>query len=129
MTYTLRGWLVSRSVGGSTTSFTYTPCGTVQTVTDADGVVTTYGYDAAHRLVKVTDAQGNYIQYTLDVAGNNTAEQVYDTHGTLRKSLTRSFNALGQLTKVVDGLNQTIFDASANNSYDANGNLVQAVTD
>jgi len=126
MIYTPRGWLASRSVGGATTSFTYMPYGAVQTVTDPDGITTTYGYDAAHRLVKITDAQGNYIQYTLDAAGNKTAEQVYDATGTLRKSLTRSFNTLGQLTKVVDGLNHTIFDASASNSYDANGNLVQS---
>jgi YD repeat-containing protein len=127
MTYTPRGWLASRSVGDATTSFTYTPYGAVQTVTDADGVTTTYGYDAAHRLVKITDALGNYIQYTLDAAGNKTSEQVYDASGTLHKSLTRSFNNLGQLAKAMDGLNHTIFDASASNSYDANGNLVQSV--
>ena len=126
MTYTARGWLASRSVGGATTGFTYTPYGAVQTVTDSDGVTTTYGYDPAHRLVKITDAQGNYIQYTLDAVGNKTAEHVYDSTGTLHKSLTRSFNALGQLTQVMDGLNHTILDASASNSYDANGNLVQS---
>jgi YD repeat-containing protein len=126
LTYTPRGWLASRSVGGATTGFTYTPYGAVQTTTDADGVTTTYGYDAAHRLVKITDAQGNYVQYTLDAAGNKTAEQTYDASGTLHKSLARSFNTLGQLTKVMDGLSHTIFDASASNSYDANGNLVQS---
>ena len=126
MTYTSRGWLASRSVGGATTRFTYTPYGAVQAVTDPDGVTITYGYDAAHRLVKITDAQGNNIQYTLDAVGNKTAEQTYDASGTLHKSLTRSFNTLGQLTKVMDGLSHTIFDASASNSYDANGNLVQS---
>ena len=126
LTYTPRGWLASRSVGGAVTIFTYMPYGAVQTVTDPDGVVTTYGYDAAHRLVKVTDAKGNSVQDTLDAAGNKTAEQIYDASGTLHKSLARSFNTLGQLTKVMDGLNHTIFDASASNSYDANGNLVQS---
>ncbi|MFK2854943.1 RHS repeat protein [Dyella humi] len=123
MTYTPRGWLASRSVGGAQTSFGYTLYGAVQTVTDSDGVTTTYGYDAAHRLVKITDAQGNYVQYTLDAAGDKTAEQVYDTTGTLHKSLSRTFNTLGQLTTVVDGLNHTVFNASASDSYDANGNL------
>ncbi|MFC3652282.1 hypothetical protein ACFONN_12070 [Dyella humi] len=126
MTYTPRGWLASRTAGGATTSFTYTPYGSVQTVTDPDGVTTTYGYDVAHRLIKITDAQSNYIQYTLDAAGNKTAEQVYDTSGTLHKSLARTFNTLGQLTKVMDGLNHTVFDASASGNYDANGNLVQS---
>ncbi|WP_158628845.1 RHS repeat protein [Dyella choica] len=125
-TYTPRGWVASRNVGGATSKFTYTAYGAVQTVTDPDGVTTTYGYDAAHRLVKITDAQGNYLQYTLDNAGNKTAEQVYDSTGTLHKSLSRTFNPLGQLTKVMDGLSHTVFDASASNSYDANGNLVQS---
>lgn len=127
MTYTPRGWLASRSVGGAITRFTYTPYGAVQTITDPDNVVTTYGYDTAHRLVKITDALGNYIQYSLNAAGNKTAEQVYDASGMLHKSLTRSYNTLGQLTKIVDGLSNIVFDASASNSYDANGNLVQSV--
>ncbi|RUL70264.1 hypothetical protein EKH80_20845 [Dyella choica] len=125
-TYTPRGWVASRNVGGATSKFTYTPYGAVQTVTDPDSVTTTYGYDAAHRLVKITDAQGNYLQYTLDAASNKTAEQVYDSTGTLHKSLSRTFNPLGQLTKVMDGLSHTVFDASASNSYDSNGNLVQS---
>ena len=124
LTYAPRGWLATRSVGGAQTSFGYTPYGAVQTVTDADGVSTTYGYDAAHRLVKITDAQGNYVQYTLDAVGDKTAEQVYDSTGTLHKSLVRTFNTLGQLTKVMDGLTHTVFDASASGSYDANGNLI-----
>jgi YD repeat-containing protein len=108
MTYSPRGWLLSRSVGGATTSFIYTAYGAVQTVTDADGVATTYGYDTAHRLNKITDALGNYIQYTLDAAGDKTGEQVYDSTGVVHKSLTQTFNSLGQLTKIVDGLNNTV---------------------
>lgn len=126
MTYTSRGWLASRTVGGETTSFTYTPYGSVASVTDADGVTITYGYDTAHRLNKVTDALGNYVQYTLDAAGDKTAEQVYDSSGTLHKSLTRTFNSLGQLTSVVDGLKNTVFNAAGSTSYDANGNLIQS---
>ena len=53
MIYTPCGWLASRSVGGAATQFTYTPYRAVQTVTDPDGVTTTYGYDTAHRLMKV----------------------------------------------------------------------------
>ncbi|WP_233840321.1 hypothetical protein [Dyella sp. 2HG41-7] len=126
LTYTPRGWLSTRTVGGAQTVLGYTPYGAVSSVTDADGVVTTYGYDPAHRLTKITDAQGNTVQYTLDAAGDKTAEQVYDTTGTLHKSLSRTFNTLGQLTQVVDGLNHTVFNASASGSYDANGNLVQS---
>ncbi|MBD8882128.1 RHS repeat protein [Rhodanobacter sp. 7MK24] len=126
MTYTPRDWLATRTVGGAQTAFTYTPYGAIQTVTDPDGVTTTYGYDAAHRLTKITDALGNYIQYTLDAAGNKTGEQVFDSSGTVHRSQSRTFNTLGQLTMVVDGLNQTVFSASASGSYDANGNLIQS---
>ena len=126
LTYTPRGWLASRTVGGVTTSLTYTPYGAVASVTDPDNVTTSYTYDAAHRLTRITDALGNYVQYTLDAAGNKTAEQTYDSSGTVHKSLSRTFNTLGQLTAVVDGLNNTVFNAGSTGSYDANGNLVQS---
>ena len=124
LTYTPRGWLASRSVGGSVTAFTYMPYGEVQTVTDPDGVVTTFGYDTAHRLTDITDAQGNDIHYTLDATGHKTAEQISTASGTVVHSLSRSYNALGQITAVIDGLSQTVFNAGYSDSYDANGNLV-----
>lgn len=128
LTYTPRGWLASRIVGGANTTFGYTAYGAVQTISDPDGVTTTFGYDVAHRLVKITDALGNYVQYTLDAAGNKTAENVYDASGTLRENIARTFNNLGQLLTVTDGLGKTVFaangDASGDPSYDYNGNLV-----
>ncbi|GAB2574754.1 RHS repeat protein [Dyella jejuensis] len=126
LTYTPRGWLATRTVGGRQITFGYTPYGAVSSITDADGLTTTYTYDAAHRLIQIADAEGNAIHYTLDAAGDKTAEQVFDANGTLHKSLSRTFNTLGQLTGVVDGLNHSVFNASASNSYDANGNLVQS---
>jgi len=125
-TYTPRGWLASRSVGGATTTFTYTPYGALASITDPDGIATTYTYDAAHRLTDITDAEGNRIHYTLDAAGNKTAEQVYDANGNVRRSLSRTYNSLGELTAVVDGLNQTVFNAGYSDSYDADGNLVHS---
>jgi RHS repeat-associated protein len=124
--YTPRGWLATRTVGGAITRFTYTAYGAVQTVTDADGIITTYGYDQAHRLNQITDALGNYIKYTLDASGDKTGEQVYDASGTLHKQLTRTFNTLGQLTTVVDGLGNTVLNASTSGNYDRDGNLVQS---
>jgi len=126
MTYTPRGWLASRSVGGSAATFTYMPYGSVKTLTDPDGVATTFGYDSAHRLTDITDAQGNDIHYTLDAAGNKTAEQISTASGTVVHSLSRSYNALGQLTALVDGLSQTILNAGYSDSYDANGNLTHS---
>jgi len=125
LTYKPRGWLASFSAGGATTVFTYTPFGAVETATDPDGVVLTYTYDDAHRLTKITDSAGNSIQYTLDVAGNRTAENTYAAGSTTPlRSLTRHFNTLGRLISVVDGLNRTTFNAGNSGNYDNSGNLV-----
>jgi len=126
LTYTPRGWLASRNVGGATTTLSYTPYGAIASITDPDGITTSYTYDAAHRLTDITDAQGNVIHYTLDAAGNKTAEQIRTSSGTVVHSLSRTYNALGQLTAMVDGLNQTVFNAGTSGNYDANGNLVQS---
>jgi len=124
LTYTPRGWLKTRTVGGATTTIDYDAVGNVIKITDADGVFVGYTYDAAHRLTDITDAVGNHIHYTLDAAGNKTKEDTYDSGNTLRRTLSRSYNTLGQLTGVTDGLNHTVFNASYTDSYDANGNLV-----
>ena len=132
--YTSRGWLATRTVranaNGSAssndaiTTIGYTAYGAVASITDPDGVVINYTYDAAHRLTDITDALGNYIHYTLDAAGNKTKEDTYDGGNTLRRTLSRSYNTLGQLTGITDGLNHTVFNAGYTDSYDANGNLV-----
>lgn len=126
LTYTPRGWLASRSVAGATTTFGYKPYGAVQSITDPDGVTTTFGYDGAHRLTDITDAQGNYIHYTLDAAGNKTKQEIFDSAGTSHYSQSQTFNTLGQLTTIVDGLSHTVFNANAAGDYDANGNLLRS---
>ncbi|MFC5740964.1 RHS repeat-associated core domain-containing protein [Dyella tabacisoli] len=124
LTYTPRGWLKTRSTDGATTTLDYDATGNVTKVTDPDGVFVSYTYDPAHRLTDITDALGNRIHYTLDAAGNKTKEDTYDSTGTVRRTLSRSYNTLGQLTTITDALNRTIFNAGYNDSYDANGNLV-----
>lgn len=124
-TYTPRGWLATRIVGGSTTTFTYWPYGQVETIDDPDGVTTTYSYDSAHRLKQIKDDLGDSIQFTLDGAGDKTAEATYSVNPqTLVRSLYRTFNTLGQLTAVEDGLGVTVFNAGSTGSYDSNGNLI-----
>jgi YD repeat-containing protein len=46
-------------------------------LTDPDGIATTYTYDAAHRLTDITDAEGDRLHYMPDVAGRKTAELVH----------------------------------------------------
>jgi len=128
-TYHPRGWPTSVTVRGATTAedrstqLSYWPTGQVQQVTEPDGSSVTYVYDAAQRLTDIADSAGNTIHYTLDNAGNRLQENTVDAGGTLRRTLARVYNTLGQLTALKDaGNNATGF------AYDANGNP-QSVTD
>ncbi|TCV94944.1 RHS repeat-associated protein [Luteibacter rhizovicinus] len=135
-TYTPRGWLATTTVRANAsgtasaldaiTTVTYNADGTVHQVRDADGVTVTYTYDAAHHLTDITDALGNRIHYTLDAGGNRTSEQVQDPTGVVTRSLGRTFNTLGQLMTLSDGLNRTVFSAGFTDSFDGNGNLVHS---
>ena len=78
LTYSPRGWLKSRTVGGETTTYAYDAAGQLTQVTQPDGSLTQYTYDAAHRLVQVQDGLGNRIVYTLDAVGNRIAEEAFD---------------------------------------------------
>jgi RHS repeat-associated protein len=136
-TYTARGWLQSRTVrvnadGSSAssdalTTIAYTSYGNVDTLTDPNGVVTTFTYDNAHRLTDIKDTAGNRIHYVLDAAGNRLQEQVLNPSGTVVKGVTRAYSPLGRLNGITDGLNHLIMDASVQGSYDGNGNLVQSL--
>jgi YD repeat-containing protein len=105
MSYWPRGWLHARTttpVTGTpqTTTYDYWPTGLLKRATLPDGSALNYGYDAAHRLTDVTDAAGNTVHYTLDNAGNRTAEQVKDASGRLAASVARVYDALNRLQSV-----------------------------
>ena len=95
--YDLRQRLLSTTVGGQTTGYTYDPVGQLTRVTQPDASYIGYEYDAAHRQKAVFDNRGNRIEYTLDNAGTRTAENVKDPGGTLRRTLSRSIDALGRV--------------------------------
>ena len=131
-TYHPRGWLTARKVRGTNnasetddqiTTIEYWPTGLVKKVTQPDGAFTAYTYDAAHRLTDINDNAGNTIHYTLDNAGNRTAEATKDAGNVLRRSLSRVYNQLGQLQTAKDAYNH-----ATGFTYDANGNN-QTVTD
>ncbi|WP_332459920.1 RHS repeat-associated core domain-containing protein, partial [Xanthomonas citri] len=82
-----------------------------------------FTYDAAHRLTDITDNAGNTVHYTLDNAGNRVKEDTKDAAGTLKHTLSRVYNQLGQLkTQATAASDPTDF------AYDANGNAT-TVTD
>jgi YD repeat-containing protein len=132
MTYTPRGWLASRKqypngnmAAAVTTNFTYTAYGAVSRITQPDGSYLQYSYDQAHRLTGIADnaatLTGNSITYTLDNAGNRTAEVTKDPNANITKSLTRQYDQLSRLFKLLDS--QARFSQF---TYDANGNQVNA---
>jgi YD repeat-containing protein len=94
--YDARQRLTYVSTGGSTTSYEYWPTGLLKKTTQPDGAIVTYEYDDAHRLTAVADGQGNRIEYTLDQSGNRTAEVAKDPQGTLKRTMSRVFDALGR---------------------------------
>ena len=131
MTYTPEGWpqTVTRDSTGtpSTTTLTYDAIGNVTQSKDADGVITAYTYDDAGRLTDITDAVGNRIHYTLDAAGNRLKEETFDSAGTLKRTVSRTYNTLSQLLTVVDAFNRTVLSYNYADGYDAAGNPVHSV--
>lgn len=131
-TYHPRGWLTASKVRGGEdssesddriTRIDYWPTGLVKQVTQPDGAFTTFTYDAAHRLTDIADTAGNTLHYTLDNAGNRVKEDTTDASGTLKRTLSRVYNQLGQLaTQATASGDPTDF------GYDANGNAT-AVAD
>jgi len=96
-TYDLRGRQLSASVGGQTTSYEYDAAGQLTKVTAPDASWVGYEYDAAHRRTAVKDNLGNQIEYTLDNAGNVTAQNTKDPGGALARTLAKSIDALGRV--------------------------------
>lgn len=108
LAYDARQRLTSKTVNGTeVTTFTYDNAGELTKVTQPDGSYLQYGYDSAHRVTSVTDNLGNKIVYTLDGVGNRTKEQTKDPAGTIRRTLTRTYDNLNHLHQLIGGLNQT----------------------
>jgi RHS repeat-associated protein len=128
LAYDLRQRLTDRCVGGTLpgcaggelTHLDYWPTGLLKKITNPDSSYLEYLYDPAHRLTEVKDGALNRIVYTLDNAGNRTAENTYDPSNALRRTHARVYNALSRLWKDVNAAGTanvtTVF------GYDNNGN-------
>jgi len=105
-TYDLRDRLLTQSVGGLTTTFTYKPYGSVETVSLPSGLMLTYAYDAAHRLIGWNNNRGESGVFTLDGMGNRTLEQVKDSAGNVAWSVARTINNINRLSGKTEGPDQ-----------------------
>ncbi|MCP4042867.1 MAG: RHS repeat protein, partial [Gammaproteobacteria bacterium] len=94
LTYSPRGRLRFKTIGGEETEYKYDPANNLERVTLPDGSYLKYGYDAAHRLESVEDNLGNRIVYTLDAMGNSSPEEIFDSAGILRRTQTREYDEL-----------------------------------
>lgn len=137
--YDARGRMTARKLRGADDSvetddqitwIEYWPAGMVKKVTQPDGAFTAHTYDGAHRLTGITDNAGNSITYTLNAAGERKQEDTKDSAGVPQRTLSRTYNTLGQLETI-----ETVHPDAAiltpvitSFTYDPSGNLDQ-VTD
>jgi RHS repeat-associated protein len=110
--------LITRTPTGETAvSYTYTPTGQRQTMTDGSGS-TSYAYDNQNRLVSKTASAGA-LSYTYDAAGDRLTAVSSNAGGT---NVTFTYDALSRLQTVVDkGVGGSANPATY--TYDAVGNL------
>ena len=103
LAYDSRRRLISRSVGGETTTYDYDGVGQVAKVTLPGGSFLVYTYDPAHRLTQIADNLGNRISYTLDTMGNRIREDVFDPLNQLAQTRSRMYSSLNRLDQEIGG--------------------------
>ncbi|PDV97794.1 RHS repeat-associated core domain-containing protein [Candidatus Chloroploca asiatica] len=97
-----------------TTQFSYDLVGNLLTLTDANGISTSFRYDLLDRLVREESAAAQVTTYAYDPMGNLTT--LTNPRGF---STSFSYDAANRLASVSDALQQT-----TSFGYDANSNLV-----
>jgi RHS repeat-associated protein len=119
LTWDDRRRLLSRNVGGETTSFTYDFAGQLTRVTLPDSSYLEYTYDDAHRVTELEDNLGNRVVYTLDDMGNRTLEQVRDPSNALMQTRSRVYSSLNRLFQEIGASSQV-----TEYTYDDQGNVL-----
>ena len=118
-THDSRGRITEIDRGGHIITFEYNPNGTLKKITMPEGETLNYIYDDAQRLTEVTDSFGNRIAYMLNSEGRKKKEEIFDSEGTLVKTLNRVFDAYNKLEKLVQPYGTTTYE------YDKNGKLLK----
>ena len=130
LTHDLRGRLVSKSVNGLETRYTYDPLGNLTALVLPGGKTTSFTYNEMDLLERIQDQEGNYILYTYDTEGNRIKEEVHDKTGALKRFLNAQYDDKNRLKKIThpDGASETMaYDAVGNvlSKTDPNGRQIQ----
>ena len=99
LSYNFRGDVLSRTVNGLATTYSYDGGGRLQSVTGPGGRSTSYSY-AGEQLSKVSDSLGNSLVYSYDAAGRKTKEEVQESGGGSEYSVSYSYDADGNVSRV-----------------------------
>jgi len=94
--YDQRQRVTSMTTNGKATFYEYLPTGLLKRSVQPGGGAVNYEYDDAQRLLAVFDSLGNRISYTLDASGNRTSEVAKDPLGALKRTMSRTFDALNR---------------------------------
>ena len=131
MTYHPRGWLLTSTVvdpsasgNDAVTTNDYDDVGQLTRVTLPNGAFLNYEYDAAHRLTAISNNLGERQEFTLDDAGNVTAEITRAAAGSITRTQNRVYDELSRIYQVVGGANQL-----SQMEYDGNGNETSVALD
>ncbi|TFY97104.1 LamG-like jellyroll fold domain-containing protein [Ramlibacter humi] len=97
--------VAAAGVDARVTTYVYNDLDLLVSVQEPDGTSTSFAYDEAQRLVSVADSRGNRVRYSLDASGNRVLEEVLDPQGTVRRAVSRSFDALDRVQQIRFGSN------------------------
>jgi RHS repeat-associated protein len=126
-TYTPRGWLATITVqpGASQrrTEFEYDAAGHVVEVTLPTGGTLSYTWDDAGRVIEVEDSFGQTMSLEYDEMDQVTERSFSTSGGTLRSTVSRTYDEIGRLLSTIGAASET-----ETRAYDRTGNLTQ-VTD
>ena len=136
LVYNTRGWLTQTAVRGTNpssttddviTGYAYDNTGQLKQLTQPDGSYFGFTWNAGHQLTDIVQKDVSNIvygsiHYTLNAAGDRTQEDTKDPSGTVKRSVQRVFNTLGQLQIVANANANPLTNPTYTYSYDNNGN-------
>jgi len=100
-TYDSNGRLLTRESNGITTSNTYDDAGRLLRMDLPGSRFVTYTYTPDGKVQTVTDSLGNSIAYAYDTNGNRTMEETFDPQGELKQFVASTYEQTGELDKTV----------------------------